>query len=99
MSITHRGKDFGWLLVHTVMYFLAFFSGMMIGVLFFGYEVGMVWKFSAIIIVIHFFTDFCLGKISSHFWEIKKHRWAFVVMGAEQFIHIAMLICVFQLLN
>ena len=99
MSITARGKDFWWLLVHIVAYTLTLFSGMMLGVLFMGFSAGMTFKFVSLLAVIHFFADYILGKISSHLWETKRHRWAFVIMGAEQFIHIILLICIFQLIN
>lgn len=98
MSITHRGKDFGWLLVHIVGYVLTFFAGMMLGVLFLGFSAIMVFKLTLTILTVHSFVDFCLGKITSHFWEMKQHRWAFVIMGAEQIFHIILLICIFQLL-
>lgn len=67
-----------WLTSHVIAYTIPF---MLIGV-----------KFAVVNGILHFITDYISSRISSKMWSKGEVHWFFVVIGADQAIHISTLL-------
>lgn len=79
----NKSKSFYWLTTHVFTYSLFF--------------CGFGWKFVLITFVCHWITDFVTSKISSYCWLHEKRHNFFVVIGFDQFLHIAQLLLTYEL--
>ena len=55
--------------------------------------------FAVITFVCHTITDYITSRLSSYFWNKGDRHNTFVVIGWDQFSHIAQLLLTYQLLN
>jgi hypothetical protein len=79
----NKSSSMAWLSYHVAMYSIGFF-------IFFG------WKYALVNYVLHWITDFCSSKISSKYYKAGKIHEFFVVIGADQMIH---MFCLFATLK
>ena len=56
------------------------------------------WQFVAVNAVAHFITDYVTSRITSRLW-LKKRHWFFVVIGADQAIHLSTLFATYAWLK
>ena len=76
--------------MHIVAYGFMLSVGMLIGLLFF--EMSYVWLFLLANCCLHFITDYITSRISSHFYRKDERAYFWWTIGADQFIHQAVLI-------
>ena len=74
----NKSKSIKWLSIHSLIYTLPF--------LLFG------WKFSILNGLLHFGVDYTTSKINKQLWENKEVHWFFVGIGADQAVHMTLLI-------
>tara|TARA_R110000803_G_scaffold210841_1_gene284348 strand:- start:61398 stop:61808 length:411 start_codon:yes stop_codon:yes gene_type:complete len=55
-----------------------------------------LWTFVWVNGVAHFFTDAITSRITSYLWKKEKVHLFFVVIGADQFLHVFALACTFN---
>ncbi len=80
----NKSKSLKWLGIHATTYALPFF--------YFGLS------FMTITGLSHFIVDFFSSRITSYFWRNEKRHWFFVTIGADQAIHITILLLTYTLL-
>jgi len=80
-----KSSDNAVLLLHVSLYSLPF--------LWFG------WKFALINGVLHFVTDWFSSRLTTHLYQKNQRHWFFVVIGADQAIHLTCLFWTFTLLK
>ncbi len=81
---TNKSKKFEYLLLHAFVYCipLIFFS----------------FKFATINMVLHLAVDFFTSKLTTYFWSRDKRHWFFVTIGADQAIHLTLLLLTYYLM-
>lgn len=80
-----KSKSIKWLSIHIAVYTLAF--------LLFG------WKFAIVNGAAHWCVDFFTSRITSKLWEKKEVHWFFVVIGADQALHMTILFATTSLIG
>lgn len=55
--------------------------------------------FALVTFVSHWCVDFCTSRLNKILWENHERHWFFVVIGVDQFIHVAGLILTYKLLG
>ena len=83
MSV-NKSKNIWVLALHAAIYGLLF--------MFFGAH------FAIITALLHFVVDFFTSKATSYLWKKEKTHWFFVVIGADQAIHLTLLFVTYKLL-
>lgn len=73
----NKSKLSGWLALHVGVYSTCF--------VFFG------WKFVLATWLAHFATDYVTSRITSKLWQKNERHWFFVVIGADQALHLTQL--------
>lgn len=74
----NKSSSIRWLGEHVVVYSMPF---MVIG----------GWKYAVVNGAAHFIVDFITSRLSSYFWKKQDRHSFFVVIGADQAIHITVL--------
>jgi hypothetical protein len=57
------------------------------------------WKFALINGAAHFATDFCTSRMTSYLWKKQDIHKFFVVIGADQALHMTVLVLTVPLIN
>ena len=78
----NKSKSNKWLLVHVSVYSVPF--------LYFGII------FAAITGVLHFATDYVSSRAASRMWAKDERHWFFVVVGADQALHLTALVLTYS---
>lgn len=83
----NKSGSFRWLTYHVATYSIVVggFLSIVVGV-----ETGVV--VAAINAVAHFATDAVTSRVTSALWKKGEVHWFFVVIGADQFLHVAVLL-------
>jgi len=50
------------------------------------------WAFMVVNGVLHFMTDWCTSRATSHLWKNNQRHWFFTVIGLDQAIHFTCMI-------
>ena len=74
----NKSTDSRWLLLHVCVYSLPF--------LYFGIV------FAVVNGILHFATDYVSSRAASHMWAKDERHWFFVVIGADQALHLTALV-------
>lgn len=83
---TGKSKSLKWLSIHVGVYGLvSIISLLLISNSAHSYYLGFAWWLGNV--ALHFITDFFTSKITSKYWEEKKYRFFFVMIGLDQLIH------------
>ena len=78
MALNKSSSNF-WLSYHIAVYMLPFW-------VFFG------WRYAFLNAAAHFVVDWCTSRITKRLWAAQKAHWFFVVIGADQLLHVATLL-------
>ena len=81
----NKSTSVKWLSIHSLVYTLPF--------LLFG------WKFAVLNGLLHFGVDLITSKINKQLWEDKKVHWFFVGIGADQAVHMTLLVSTYMWLS
>lgn len=73
----NKSKSNWWLMFHVTVYSACF--------------IGIGVKFAAVNYVLHFCTDWVSSRMTSSLWKQGKRHWFFVVIGADQALHMTAL--------
>lgn len=79
----NKSKSNAWLGLHVLVYSLPF-------LLVFG------WKFALVNYLGHFATDWISSRVTSRLWQKGERHWFFVVIGADQAVHLSTLLLTYQ---
>lgn len=95
---TNKSKIFGWLFLHVLVYTMVVTFGLSAADFFFDW--GMRGKsllpFWGITFLLHIIIDFWTSRATSALWHKQQWHWFFVVIGVDQFLHYACLICAYD---
>lgn len=80
----NKSKSFKWLNIHVAVYTAPF-------ILLFGFEFGIVTFIS------HLITDFFSSRLASHLYQAGHRHWFFVVIGADQALHMTTLLLTYEI--
>lgn len=94
---TGKSKSLKWLSIHVGVYGLvslisAYFIGSEFGLM----RIGFMWW--GINVSLHFIVDFFTSKITSRFWDEKRMRLFFVMIGFDQLLHSMCLLITYSLI-
>ncbi len=81
----NKSKSSRWLALHVGIYSLCLLP--------FG------WRFAIINAAAHFATDWVSSRASSRLWQANERHWFFVVIGADQALHLSALVLTYGWLN
>jgi uncharacterized protein DUF3307 len=81
----NKGKSNKWLTIHIAAYSTPF--------LIFG------WRFTLANAVAHWCTDYVSSRITTKLWLAEKRHWFFVIIGADQALHMTVLVITIPLLG
>lgn len=73
-----KSKSIKWLSIHIFVYTLPL---LVLG-----------WKYAVINGLAHWVTDFFTSRATSYLWAKKEVHWFFVIIGADQAIHLSILL-------
>lgn len=81
----NKSSSWKWLFIHVFIYSIPFCI--------FGY------KYAAINFVAHFITDAISSRITTYLWGQQARHWFFVVIGADQALHVTALFLTIPLME
>jgi hypothetical protein len=84
--IEYKSKHWVWLMIHVLSYISILTVGILIGSLFFKYNLGFIWKFLLININAHWITEYFTSRRIEKYRKKSKTRNMMLLIGLEQFI-------------
>lgn len=94
-----RTRHFSWLVLHSIVYSVALFFVMLLGILLFdGWSVISVLEISSLTGLAHFAISFVMTDINTENKEKKKYYLVLIGTGFEQLAYSVALICLFNFL-